>query len=212
MSDRIEVVLAGTGGQGIILAAVALAEAAATYDGRNAAQTQSYGPAARGGTCKAEVVISSEDIDYPKVTRADVLLAMSQNACDEFAEMLKEDGLLIVDSTLVSQWPMRRVMAVPITRLAEEKTGRSLSANMVGLGILVGLTGAASAEAVEASLRKHVPEQSLEVNLEAYRAGMDVAGQLAREHGLDLPLSRGGCSSEGPEECQMPQAEPRSDS
>ena len=78
-----QIVLTGTGGQGLILAGIILAEAA-VLDGKQAIQTQSYGPEARGGASRAEVIISDEAIDYPKVQKADTLLAMSQEAFDKY--------------------------------------------------------------------------------------------------------------------------------
>ena len=181
MSGRFEVLLGGMGGQGVILAAVILADAAATYDGKNAAQTQSYGPAAKGGPCKAEVVISDDEIDYPKVTRADALLAMSQEACDKYEPLLKADGILIVDSILVERAPRARAHEVPLTEIAEQESGRCLTANLVGLGVLVGLTQAVSREAIEAALASRVPSGTLELNLKALRAGLRVADQLVED-------------------------------
>ncbi|HNT05937.1 MAG TPA: 2-oxoacid:acceptor oxidoreductase family protein, partial [Anaerolineae bacterium] len=100
-----EVELAGEGGQGVVLAAIILADAAATYDGRFVAQSASYGPEARGGLTRSEVVISDQEIDYPKVVRPDLLVAMNQDACDKYASRLKPDGVLVVDSTHVSIAP-----------------------------------------------------------------------------------------------------------
>ena len=85
---RTEIRLAGEGGQGMILAGIILAEAAAMYDDKYAVQTQSYGPEARGGASKAEVIIDSGEIDYPEVINADVLVALSQEACDKYAANL----------------------------------------------------------------------------------------------------------------------------
>src|SRR4030066_2016765 len=98
MSTRFEIRLAGSGGQGLILAGIILAEAAGIYDGKFVCQTQSYGPAARGGASKAEVVISDGEIDYPKAIQPDVLLAMNQKSLDAFSSDLKPGGLLLVDA------------------------------------------------------------------------------------------------------------------
>jgi 2-oxoglutarate ferredoxin oxidoreductase subunit gamma len=175
---RYEVLLAGQGGQGIILAAVILAQAAATHDGKNAAQTQSYGPAARGGLCKAEVVISDEQIDYPKVTEADCMLAMSQEACDAYSAVLKKGGALIVDSVLVDRVPIAGALCVPITRIAEEATGHSLTANFVALGLLVGLGGVVSQTAIESALCARAPQGSREHNMQALHAGLQAARDI----------------------------------
>ncbi len=175
---RYEIRLAGEGGQGLILAGVILAEAAAIYDGKNAAQTQSYGPEARGGASKSEVVISEGEIDYPKVIEADLLLAMSQEACDKYYHNLKRDGILIVDSVNVSRVPTSKAYRVPITRLAEEATGRRLVANVVSLGVIVGLTGIVSRQAIEAAVSARAPRGTKELNLRALEAGFRAAEEL----------------------------------
>ncbi|MDI7274531.1 MAG: 2-oxoacid:acceptor oxidoreductase family protein [Anaerolineae bacterium] len=182
MTRRVEVRLAGEGGQGLILAGVILAEAAAVYDGLHATQTQSYGPEARGGASKSEVVISDEEIDYPKVIEADLLLAMSQEACDRYVSNLQRDGLLIVDSTHVTRLPLdRRAIEAPITRLAEEATGRRITANVVALGVLVGLSGVVSRQAIQSAVRERAPKGTEEVNLKALAAGLDWAERHAQE-------------------------------
>ena len=105
MARRYEIRLAGSGGQGLVLAGVILAEAAGIYDGKFVCQTQSYGPAARGGASKAEVVISDAEIDYPKAIRPDVLLAMNQTSLDKYLADLKPGGVLLVDADLVREVP-----------------------------------------------------------------------------------------------------------
>src|SRR5512134_3608635 len=105
MSYRYEIRLSGEGGQGIVLAGVILAEAAAIYDGKNATQTQVYGPESRGGASKAEVIISDEEIDYPKAISVDLLLALTQAAADKFSHDLKPSGILVLDSSKVLKVP-----------------------------------------------------------------------------------------------------------
>ncbi|MCX5798633.1 MAG: 2-oxoacid:acceptor oxidoreductase family protein, partial [Proteobacteria bacterium] len=105
MGYRYDIRLSGSGGQGLILMGIILAEAIGIYDGKYVAQTQSYGPEARGGSSKAEVVVSNEEIDYPKAMKLDLLLAMNQKSCDDYYMDLKPDGILIVDSTFVTQVP-----------------------------------------------------------------------------------------------------------
>ena len=114
-NDRYEICFSGSGGQGIITAAIVLAEAVGVYEGKNVCQTQSYGPEARGGTSKAGVIISSEFIDYPNVIKPDLLLAMNQASCDAYFPSLKNEGLLIVDSGLVNQIPTNRDVSIPFT-------------------------------------------------------------------------------------------------
>lgn len=174
---RHEVRLAGTGGQGAILAGVILADAA-IRDGKNAVQTQSYGPEARGGASRSEVVISDGEIDYPKVLAADITLCMSQEACDRYAGKRREDGLLILDADHVSRAPTTRAVRVPMTSLAQETSGRSITANVVGLGLLAGLTDIVSREALEDAVRAHAPQGTEDMNLRALAAGYDAAAGL----------------------------------
>jgi 2-oxoglutarate ferredoxin oxidoreductase subunit gamma len=181
MGERYEIRLAGEGGQGLILAGLILAEAAVIYDHKYACQTQSYGPEARGGASKSEVVIDTEEIDYPKVIAADALLAMSQQACDKYYHDLKKDGLLVVDSVNVQRVPTSKAYSVPITRVAEQATGRSITANVVGLGLLVGLTEVVSRKALEEAVSARAPRGTTELNLKALNAGFDLADQLKQK-------------------------------
>lgn len=174
-SSRIEVRLAGEGGQGMILAGVILAEAAAIYDGKNVVQTQTYGPEARGGSSKAEVIISDEEINFPEVINADVLVAMSQEACDKYASNLKKDGLLIVDSEKVRRVPLTNAVKLPITRMATEATGKSITANVVSLGVLVGLTNLVSRIAIQKAIIARAPKGTEELNQKALERGLSEA-------------------------------------
>lgn len=170
-SSRVEIRLAGEGGQGMILAGVILAEAAAIYDDKNVVQTQTYGPEARGGASKSEVIISQEEIDHPEVINADVLVAMSQEACDKYASNLKKDGLLIVDSEKVRRVPQTNAVKLPITRLAMEATGKAITANVLSLGILVGLTNVVSRSAIEKAIMARAPKGTEELNQKALQRG-----------------------------------------
>ena len=181
-SNRMEIRLAGEGGQGMILAGIILAEAAAIYDKKNATQTQSYGPEARGGASKAEVVIDQGEIDHPEVIVADVLVAMSQEACDKYAGNMKKGGLLIVDQERVGRVPSSRAIKVPITRLAEESSGKSITANVVALGVLVGLTGVVSREAVNQAVAARAPKGTEEMNRAALNAGFAAADLVSKKH------------------------------
>jgi len=177
-----EIRLAGEGGQGMILAGIILAEAAAIYDNKNATQTQSYGPEARGGASKAEVVIAQGEIDHPEVITADVLVAMSQEACNKYSGNLKKDGLLIVDQEKVGRIPSNRAIRVPITRLAQESSGKSITANVVALGVLVGLTKVVSQQAIAQAVAARAPKGTEEMNRAALSAGLSAAELVGRKH------------------------------
>jgi 2-oxoglutarate ferredoxin oxidoreductase subunit gamma len=174
--ERIEIRLAGEGGQGMILAGIILAEAAAIYDGKNAIQTQSYGPEARGGASKAEVIIGSGDLDYPEVISADILVALSQEACDKYAANLKRHGLLIVDEEKVGRVPNNQAFKAPIVHTAIQVTGKAITANVVALGVLVGLANSVvSKEAIEKAVIARAPRGTEAINRAALEAGFALA-------------------------------------
>lgn len=172
----LEISLSGTGGQGLILAGIILAEAA-VLDGKQAVQTQSYGPEARGGASKAEVMISDGEIDYPKVLAADILLAMSQEACNKYTGYLKDTGKLIIDSTFVKQVPDVRasVVSLPITHTARQELGNAMFANMIALGALVGMTKIVSRDSLVTAVLERVPKGTEQVNEKALELGIAMA-------------------------------------
>jgi 2-oxoglutarate ferredoxin oxidoreductase subunit gamma len=175
MGSRYEIRLSGSGGQGLILMGIILAEAIGIYDGKYVAQTQSYGPEARGGSSKSEVIVSDEEIDYPKAMKLDLLLAMNQKSCDEFYPDLKLDGVLIVDSTFVTQIPTPKAFQVPFTRIAREKFKREVVANIIALGALSQLTPIVSVKAIESAVLARVPKGTEKLNRDALMAGMNAA-------------------------------------
>jgi 2-oxoglutarate ferredoxin oxidoreductase subunit gamma len=173
---RTEIRVAGFGGQGVVLAGRLLGEAA-ILDGKRAVQTQSYGPESRGGAARSEVVVSDQEIDYPKVIKADILVALSQTAFDKFHSAVKDDGKIIVDSDLVEAVG-GAVYSVPFTRTADD-LGKRMVANSVMLGYLVASTAVMATRSMEATIREKVPGHTIEINLEAFRRGIELAKQEA---------------------------------
>jgi 2-oxoglutarate ferredoxin oxidoreductase subunit gamma len=176
MSFRYEIRLSGAGGQGLILVGKILAEAAAIYDDKNATQSQSYGPEARGGASRSEVIISDGDIDYPKATKIDLLLAMTQEAVDKYASDMKEGGIIIVDSSFVKNIPDGKftVCNFPITNLAEEKIGKKIVANIIALGAIERLSRVVSENAIINAIRARVPKGTEETNIQAFKYGQSL--------------------------------------
>lgn len=170
---RKEARIAGFGGQGVITIGVLLAKALGQFGGSHVAQTQSYGPEARGGACKTDVVTSSGEIDYIKPLNLDVMAAMSQSALNAYGSSLRDDGRLIVDSTLVTSVPerCRDVVAVPATELAEKDLGLRVAANVIMFGVLARATGWADPEACKAALADTFPKKVLQKNIEAFDLG-----------------------------------------
>lgn len=178
MDKRTEIRLAGEGGQGMILAGIILAEAAAIYDGKQATQTQSYGPEARGGASRSEVVISDGEIDHPEVLSADVVVALSQEAYKKFAKTVKAGGLLIVDEDRVETSADFSGIKIPVARIAFDTTGKAITANTVALGVLVGLTNLVSRDAIEKAITARAPKGTEEMNRKALQAGFAAAEQV----------------------------------
>lgn len=173
MENRYEIRLSGAGGQGMVLAGLILAEAACIYGGKYAVQTRSYGPEARGGASKSEVVISSMEIDYPKVMSPDLLLAMTQEAYDKYYKDLKKDSTVVVDSFHVTKVKRKDIVSIPITPIARLELGNELFANTVSLGIIVGLTNVVSKDAIEKAVLARAPKGTEEINKKALRIGFD---------------------------------------
>lgn len=176
--SRYELRFSGSGGQGLITAGIIMAKAASIYEGKQAVQSQSYGPEARGGSSKSEVIISDGPIDYPKATTVDALLAMTQEACDKYTHDLKEGGILLVDSDLVTKLPTNgnfKIISFPIINTAKNDVGREIVANIVALGAMVALTGQVSRENAEKAVLSSVPEAFIELNRKAFSIGYEKA-------------------------------------
>jgi len=168
--------LGGSGGQGLILAAIILAEAA-ILAGHNVVQTQSYGPEARGGASRADIIISEEEIDYPKVTDPNLLLVMSQQAYDKFSCLACQDGTLIVDSTFVEKICAAhcQLVSLPITKAVIDRLGEVQVANVAALGVLAAYQTIIKPDFIREAIRHRVPPGKLELNLRAFELGMEIA-------------------------------------
>jgi 2-oxoglutarate ferredoxin oxidoreductase subunit gamma len=169
----LQIRLCGSGGQGVITAAIILAEAA-IMEGSQVVQSQSYGPEARGGASKSEVIIDQKSIYHPKVTKPDIVLALTQQAADKYSADLCGQGVLIVDEDLVPNSPKHpNVVKVPMTRLAVDELSKSLFTNIVALGLLVKVTGVVSLESIQKAVAKKVPKPTIEKNMKALQLGYD---------------------------------------
>jgi 2-oxoglutarate ferredoxin oxidoreductase subunit gamma len=173
---RTEIRIAGTGGMGVVLAGVIVGEAAVVHGGLNAVQSQSYGSEARGTAAKSEVIVSDEPIRYPKVRKADYSVLMSQKALEMYLKDAREDGVLIVDPDLVRADDIEgayEVVKVPAMKIADN-LGLRLISNTVMLGALVKKSGLFDLEVLEKAVADVVPEKTLDLNLQAIRAGADL--------------------------------------
>jgi 2-oxoglutarate ferredoxin oxidoreductase subunit gamma len=172
---RVEVRFAGFGGQGIIKSGIIVAAAASIHADKNAVQTQSYGPESRGGACKSEVVISEEEIDFPKVVEPDVLVVMSQHAYNDYAEDVKPGGTVILDPGMIPREKNLKnleVYRVPATKIAEQ-LGRKIVANIVMLGAFTAITELLDEKALKESIKENIPKGTEELNLAAFEKGFE---------------------------------------
>ncbi len=178
--DRFEMRLSGSGGQGMILASVIFSEAIGMSDDRNVVQSQSYGPEARGGASKSDVVISENEIFYPKAMKLDLLLCMTQESLDKYYPDLKEGGVLIVDTTLVTDIPTESYYGLPFTRLAKEEAGHVMVANVIALAAIAELTDLVSREMLTAAVLRRAPRGTEDKNTQAIEIGFAEAAKLKK--------------------------------
>ena len=170
--NRSEIRIAGFGGQGIVLTGVVLGRAAALYSGKEVTLMQSYGPEARGGSCKTELILSDNKIDYPLTDRPKILVAMNRESLDKFSPQMSPGSILIYDSTYIEPVENKslEVYPVPGTRIAEE-VGSRIVANMVMLGALVALLDMVSVKDIERAMAEMVPPQTIKLNISALEKG-----------------------------------------
>ena len=173
--SRYEIRFGGFGGQGIVTMAVVLGEALSLVEKKQCVQTQSYGPEARGGATKSELVVDDEEVDYPKVQEPDVFVAMSRAAYLEYVEGLKDDGILIIDEDLVEvegDLPDSvKIYKIPATRIADVEVGVKQATNVVMLGALTAITGIVSAKGLRKQIVDRWPRFK-ETNLKALELGL----------------------------------------
>lgn len=169
---RINVRFAGAGGQGVILASVLLAEGYGLGENYNISQTQSYGPEARGGACKAEVVISDDDIDYMKVDTADVFIALNQVGYDKYKDTVKKNAIVLINSTLV-ETDSPDVYRINATEIAEDM-GKPFVVNMVMLGALTKLLPKLHYGTIVEEIKNKFAASIAGINLDAFSKGYTV--------------------------------------
>ena len=173
--DRFEIRFSGLGGQGIITLGKVMGQGLALGHGYNVTQTQSYGPEARGGSSKCDLVISSSPISYPKAENLDLLVALSQEACNKYYPYLKPGGILVLESDLVKQPPTNQFLGLPYTALARDKVGIVQAMNTVVLGSLSLLLPFVNQGAMRKSLEAALPAKIRAVNTKAFNLGHRLA-------------------------------------
>ena len=183
---RTEIRLGGFGGQGVLTCGIIIAKAAALYDGNHAVQTQSYGPEARGGASRTDVVLSDEIIDYPKVDNPEVFIAMSHEALMKYIGDIRENAILIVDPELVYEEEIQSIIKdkklkyykSSATKVAEDVIGKKIVSNIVMLGSFVKTTGLISVESAKKAILESVPKGTEDMNMEAFEQGMQIVEKI----------------------------------
>ncbi len=172
MSNKYEVRLSGSGGQGLILAGIILADAG-IISGKNAIQSQSYGPEARGGASKAEVIISDGEINFPKVEKCDLLLSLTQESYNEYIDSLKKDGILVVDEKIeIDETLEAKIYRLPILSTAYDKLKKPMVANIVSLGAICSISSIIDEKSLQEAILNRIPPGTEEINKKAFQEGL----------------------------------------
>ncbi len=171
---RYRLLFSGSGGQGIITAAILLAKAAVMYEGLNAVQSQAYGAEARGGLSRSDVIISDEEICFPKVIQPNILICLTQRTYNTFYRMIRPGGILIVDDFLVKQDYRADaiVYSLPLYSSMKEELNTTLGLNICMLGALIGITHIVHEGSLKKTLEENIPSQYLDHNVRAFDLGM----------------------------------------
>jgi 2-oxoglutarate ferredoxin oxidoreductase subunit gamma len=175
--SRTEILIGGVGGQGVVLSGILLGTAATLFDGKKAVQTQSYSSELRGGSTRAEVIISEEPVTDPQVRKPDILIAMAEDALSKYVDRVKPKGLLVIDSDLVkgAKPGDYEILSIPATSIADKEMGNMVVANLIILGAIIRKTGLLSVEAMEKAIEMSVPKKATALNLNAFRKGLGLS-------------------------------------
>ncbi|MHC1592339.1 MAG: 2-oxoacid:acceptor oxidoreductase family protein [Candidatus Helarchaeales archaeon] len=172
---RKEIKIAGFGGQGVITLSKLIAEGAMLYEGKEVCQTEAYGAAARGGACWAECIVSDDPIDYPRAEEPDFMVFFSKETANAYKKGIKKNGVFIVDPSTVAKFKARKnkVYQIPATKIATEKFGMAVVANVIMFGAITVITGMLSKDAARKTVKSSVPERFLDLNLKALEIGFE---------------------------------------
>lgn len=176
-----EVRICGFGGQGVILAGFIIGKAASVYENYQAVQSQSYGPEARGGAARSEIIISDEKIGYPRPLSVDILLAMSQESFDSYRKDIRDDTVIIVDPDLVKKHDIGRPLYKVHAQKIAEELGNKIVTNIVMVGAFTSISGLLKPEAVKESVIDSVPKRFIDLNVKAFERGFEAGKNALRD-------------------------------
>jgi 2-oxoglutarate ferredoxin oxidoreductase subunit gamma len=172
--ERSRLVFSGSGGQGVITAAIILAKAAAVYDNKNAIQSQTYGAAARGGSTRSDIIIDDSEIFFPKVIQPNILVCLTQESYAKFAPIIRPGGLLLVDSKYVTieKKVDAKHVSLPMYETVMKEVGKPIVFNICMLGALIGVSELIKPESILKVLKTTIPKGFMEMNEKALDLGL----------------------------------------
>ncbi len=176
MNSRCAIRLTGSGGQGVILISVILAEAA-VLNGDKAVQSQVYGPEARGGMCQADTIISNEEIWFSKQEKPDVLLTLTQASMNKFSKETTPNTVIIADTglSIPGNCQAARIYRIPILETATKVVGKTMTANIVATAVINTILNLFPEEIMREAVKMHIPDGTEELNMKAYEEGKRIA-------------------------------------
>lgn len=178
--NRTRIVFSGSGGQGVITAAIILAEAAVIHEGMNATQSQSYGAAARGGATRSDIILSETEINYPEVTQPNILICLTQQAYNSYAPLIRPGGILLSDTRFVETTRKvdARQIEIPIYTRVMEEIGKPIVFNIAVLGALLGIKPLVQEESLLAVIKQRVPADFVSMNSDAFHLGLSLGREF----------------------------------
>ena len=178
---RTRLVFSGSGGQGVITAAIILAEAAVIHEGMNAIQSQSYGAAARGGATRSDIILSDAEINFPEVVQPNILVCLTQEAYTKFSSIVRPGGILLTDPRFVETLKQvdAKQVELPMYDQVMTKIGKPIVFNICMLGALVGYSELLKPESIMSVLKTRIPKDFIEMNKTALELGMTLGAQEA---------------------------------
>ncbi|MEN8208504.1 MAG: 2-oxoacid:acceptor oxidoreductase family protein [Candidatus Fermentibacteria bacterium] len=188
MKKYYEIRLSGAGGQGLGLAGRVFSEAAIDSD-YNVCQTQSYGPEARGGASRTDIIISKKEILYPNCRNLDILLAMNQESADKFGKSVQDEGIILVDTTFVNQIPPGRVYEYDLTSISIEEFKTPMTANIIAVGMLASLTRLFTLDTWIRAIKARVPKRFVKMNLKAFELGHKEGREILHKEEGRVPVA-----------------------
>jgi len=178
--ERCRIVFSGSGGQGVITAAIILAEAAVLYEDLIAVQSQVYGPEARGGATRSDVIIADSEIFFPKVFQPNVLVCLTQQAYNKYGPIVRPGGLMLTDTRYVKtiRKADARQVELPLFETVIQEIGKPIVLNICMLGAVIELTRLVQSDSIMKVLQKRIPASFLKMNREALNLGMALAAEV----------------------------------